>query len=100
MRLGLEEGQKRERRKREVRGGGGGGRGRGKRVEARAERIARPGGESGGGEGGTTYDGKRVKEGEGRNPPLRLHWTWVFCEGAERAGDRWRTQEEEEGGRP
>ena len=25
---------------------------------------------------------------------MRLHWTWVFCEGAERAGDRRRTQEE------
>lgn len=25
---------------------------------------------------------------------MRLHWTWVFCEGAERAGDRRRTQKE------
>ena len=54
-------------------------------------------GESGGGEGGTTYDGKRVKEGEGRNPPLRLHWTWVFCEGAA----CWRARGTQEGrGRP
>lgn len=26
-------------------------------------------------------DGKRVKGGEGRNPPLRPYWTWVFCKG-------------------
>lgn len=61
MRLGLEEGQK----------GGWWSEGLGR----------------GGGEGGT-YDGKRVKGGEGRNPPLRPHWTWVFCEGAVRGRTR------------